>query len=63
MLDLHNYTDSSLVVTSRGYSLLVAHGLFIAVASHVAEALGCADFTNCGSWALEHRLISCGTQA
>jgi len=43
--------DFSLVVASRGYSLLVAHGLFIAVASLVAEALGCVDFTSCGTWA------------
>ena len=28
-----------------------------------AQALGHSDFSSCGSWALEHRLKSCGTQA
>ena len=28
-----------------------------------AQALGCTVFRSCSSWALEHRLISCGTWA
>ena len=55
----------SLVVASRGYTLVVVRGLLIVVASLVAEhgALGHAGFSGCGSWALEHRLNSCGPQA
>ena len=54
-----------LVVASRGYSLVVVHGLLIAVASLVVEhgALGQEGFSSCGSQALEHRLNSCGTWA
>ena len=28
-----------------------------------AQVLGCVDFSGCGSWAVEHRLRSCGTWA
>ena len=42
----------SLVAVSRGYSLVVEHGLLIVVASRCrAQALGCAGFSSCGSWA------------
>ena len=27
------------------------------------QSLGCMDFSSCGSWALEHRLNSCGAGA
>ena len=54
----------SLVVVSRGYSSLWSAGfslrwlpLLWSVSSRHA------GFSSCGSWALEHRLSSCGTQA
>ena len=55
----------SLVTASGGYSLIVVHGLLIAVASLVAGALalGPVGFRSCGSQALEHKVSSCGTQA
>lgn len=37
MLDLHCFASFSLVVASRGYSLVALHGLFIAMASLVSE--------------------------
>ena len=37
MLGLGRCTGFSLVAVSRGYSLVAVHGLFIAVASLVAE--------------------------
>ena len=38
--------------------------LTVAVASLCrAWALGCGDFSSCGSWAREHRLNSCGEGA
>ena len=58
-----------LVAASGGRSLVVVHGLLLAVVSlivehglwgtraSVVEACG----LSCGSWALEHRLSSCGT--
>ena len=45
----------SLAVASRGYSLVVAHGLLLVIASLVAEHLL--------YWALKHGLSSCGTWA
>jgi len=42
----------TLVVASRGYSLVVLYGLLIAMASLVEVwALGCAGFSSCGMWA------------
>ena len=48
-----------------GATLVEVHGLLTVVAYLVAEqgAVGPAGFSSCGSWALEHRLDSCGTQA
>ena len=50
----------SLVVASRGYSLVEVRRLLIAVASLVAQALGHAGFSGSSSWALKHRLHSYG---
>ena len=59
----------SLVGASGGYFLVVMCGLFIVVASPVAEhrlestwasvAVVCA-LSSCGCWTLEPRLSSCG---
>ena len=61
-------TGFSLVVASRDYSLVAVHRLLIVI-SLVAEH-GPTGFSNCkiwvsscSSWALEHRLNSCGTPA
>ena len=61
-LGLHYCVDISIVV-SGSYSVAAAHGLFISVASFVAEfwglgasALAAHGFSNCGSWTREHRL-------
>jgi len=50
---------------SRGYSLLAVLGLVIAVASLGCGggALGHMGFSSRSSWALEHRLNSCGIWA
>ena len=41
----------ALVVASGGYSLVTMWGLLSAIASSVAEhALGCVDFSHCGTW-------------
>ena len=54
----------SLVVASWSYSLVAMHSLLIVVASCCgAWDLEHADFSSCGSRALEHRLNSCSTQA
>ena len=66
MLGLHCCMGFSLVSVNRGYSLVAVLGLLTAVASPATEhgLLGVqAGFSNCGSWALEHRRNSCGTQA
>ena len=52
----------SLVVESRGYSLLVVSGLLIEVASLVVE-LGSVGFSTCGMWAQQLRLQGSGAQA
>ena len=54
----------SLVEVSGGYSLVTAHGfslwwLFL-LQSMGSRACG---LSSCGSWALEHRLSSCGAPA
>ena len=61
----------SVVVASRGGSLVGVLGFLTVAASLVVEhglqpcgpsgAVACG-FSGCGSWALEHRLSSCGTQ-
>ena len=59
-------------MAAEGYSPVAVHRLFIAVASPVAEhelqdtqtsAVAAHGLSRCGSWALEHRLNSCGAQA
>ena len=72
MLGLHSCVDFSLVVASKGYSLVVVHELLIAVASFVVEhrlqsvwalIVAVCRLSNCGSWTLENRLNGCGTWA
>ena len=50
-----------------GLLFVAVHGLLIAVASLVAEhkaaVVVARRLSSCGSWALEHRLSSCGAQA
>ena len=55
-----------------GFSLVVVHGLLIAVASLVAghglwvaraSVAVATGLSSCGSWALGHRLNICATQA
>ena len=64
-LGLHCCADLSPAVARGGYALITVLGLLIMVASLVAgaQALGGAGFSSCGSWALEYKLNSCGTQA
>ena len=54
----------SLVVVSGGYSLLQCAGFslrwLLLLWSMGSRRVG---FSSCGSWALEHRLSSCGTRA
>ena len=51
MQDLCCYTSFYLVDASGGFSLVVVHGLLIAVASRCrAWALGCSGFSSCGMW-------------
>ena len=64
IVGLHCYASFSLVVANVGYSLVVAHGLLIEVASLVAE------HRLLGTWIQElwllgakHRLNSCGARA
>ena len=54
----------SLVATSRGYSSLQCAGFSLRWLLLLrSTGSRCADFSSCGSWALEHRLSSCGTRA
>ena len=55
----------SLVAESGGCSLVWVLELLTAVASLCfgARALGCTGFSRCGSWAIQHRLNSCGSQS
>ena len=67
----------SLVVASRGYSSLLCAGFSlqwllllqstgsrrVGFGSCGAGISGCADFSSCGTWALERRLSSCGAWA
>ena len=52
----------SLVAVSWVYTLVIVHGLLVAVVSLVAE-LGAHGLGSCGSWALERRFSSCGAWA
>ena len=53
----------SLVMVSRGYSLLWCMDFSLRSFSCCrAGALGCVGFSSWGSWALEHRLSSCGAR-
>ena len=72
LLGHHDCVGFSLVVESRGHSLAVVHRLLTVVTSLVAEhgllglwaSVAVAHRHNtCGSWAVEHRLSSCGTRA
>ena len=63
VLGLRCCTGFSLLAASGGYSLVAMRSLLIAVASLVAEVLGCLGFSSCGSWALEHMFSSCDTRA
>ena len=45
-------------MASGGHSVVVLYGLLIVVASLVEHGL--KGFSSCNSWALEHRLSSCG---
>ena len=61
----------SLAVGNGDYSLITVCGLLIVVAPPIAEhSFRVPDFSSCGtwlssysSWALEHRLNSCGARA
>ena len=54
-----------------GYYMTLSNASFEALANERqkmlslcrAQALGCGDFSSCGSWAREHRLNSCGAGA
>ena len=56
-------TGFSPLAVSGGYSLVAMLSLLIAVASLVAEVLGCLGFSSCCSWALGHMFSSCDTRA
>ena len=53
----------SLVIMSRGYSLVVVCALLIAMASLAVEHELYTGFSSCGAWVLEHRHNSCDTRA
>ena len=57
-------TGFSLVVVSRGYSLLQCVG-FLLWWSLLLWSTGCRSegFSRCSTWALQHRLNSCGARA
>ena len=64
VLGLHCCTGFSLVVESRGYSLVAILRLLMAMDSPLVTEHGLSrhmGFSSCSSWALEHRLSSCGT--
>ena len=72
MLGLRCLSGFSLVVASRGYSVVAVLGLLAPEASLVAEHGLCGaratvvvlhGLGSCGSQALEHNLDSCGAQA
>ena len=52
VLDVRCYTGFSVVVESRGYSLVAVLGLLIVVASRCgAQALELSGFRSCSTWA------------
>ena len=54
--------DFSLVAAIRGYSLVAVRRLLIAMVSFDVElSFRAQGFSSCNSWALKHRLSSCGT--
>ena len=64
VLGLHCCVGSSLVAGSRGQLFIEVHRLLIAVASLLQSTGSWAhELNSCSSWALEHRLNVCGTQA
>jgi len=64
VLGLHCCRGFSLIVVSRGYSLVVVNGLLVEAASLVrSTGSRFTGFGSCSSWALEHRLSSYGTWA
>ena len=63
VLGLHCCRGFSLVVLSRGCSLVVVNGLLVEAASLVwSTGSRFTGFSSCSSWALEHRLSICGTR-
>ena len=52
----------SLVVASGGHTPVAVRGLFSSRWLHLLRSTGCRR-VGCSSWALEHRLCSCGAQA
>ena len=64
VLGLRCCTGFSLVAASRGYSLFAVHGLSLQRLLLLwSMGSGMCGLSSCGSWALEHRLSSCGAQA
>ena len=69
VLGLHCYMGFSLIVVSKGCSLVVLR-LLIAVASRCRQGLGARasvaeahGLSTCDSWTLEHKVNNCGVQA
>ena len=62
LLCLHYSTGFSLAVANRGSSLAVVHALLTAAAFLVVglRLCGVGASVVAGTWALEHRLSSCG---
>ena len=65
VLDLCFCMGFSLVAVSGGYALVVVCRLFSWQRLLLLQSRGSRHegFSSCGSWALEHRLSSCGSQA
>ena len=63
MLGLCCYSGFSPVAQSGSYSSCSVKASHCSGLSCRAQAPGCISFSSCGSWALEHRLSSCGARA
>ena len=64
VLGLQCRTGFSLVVASRGYSLVAVRGLLIAIASRCrAQGLECVSFSSSDTWAQEFWFPASRTQA
>ena len=72
MLNRHCSVGFPLAVAGGGYSLVALFGVFIAVASLVADhgfqgapasEVVIPGVSSCGSWTLEQKLRNCGPQA